>query len=97
MMTRASNRCHGRHKCLPHLGVQSSASGSGKSHADQCADHCVGTPEKVYEATAKLLQAQKPHGAFVLGASNAVQKDVPMQNYGAMIAAWKNVGQHVRS
>jgi hypothetical protein len=54
----------------------------------------LGTPEQVYEATAKLLQAQKPHGAFVLGASNAVQKDVPMQNYRAMIEAWKSVGQY---
>jgi hypothetical protein len=54
----------------------------------------LGTPEQVYEATAKLLQAQKPHGAFVLGASNAVQKDVPMQNYRAMIEAWKSAGQY---
>jgi uroporphyrinogen decarboxylase len=54
----------------------------------------LGTPEKVYEATTTLLQKQKPHGAFVLGASNAVQKDVPMQNYRAMIEAWKSAGQY---
>ncbi len=57
----------------------------------------LGTPEKVYEATATLLQAQKPHGAFVLGASNAVQKDVPMENYRAMIEAWKKFGQYERN
>jgi len=54
----------------------------------------LGTPDKVYEATASLLKAQKPFGAFVLGASNAVQKEVPMENYRAMIAAWKDEGQY---
>lgn len=52
------------------------------------------TPEKVYQATATLLQAQKQFGAFVLGASNAVQKDVPIENYRAMIEAWKTFGQY---
>ena len=54
----------------------------------------LGTPDKVQEATASLHKAQKPFGAFVLGASNAVQKEVPMENYRAMIAAWKDEGQY---
>ncbi len=53
-----------------------------------------GTPEEVRDATAALLQEQKNFGAFVLGASNAVQKDVPMENYRAMIEAWKNHGEY---
>ncbi|MCX6970919.1 MAG: hypothetical protein NTV93_12335 [Verrucomicrobia bacterium] len=54
----------------------------------------LGTPDQVYEATVSLLKAQKPFGAFALGASNAVQKEVPMENYRAMIAAWKDEGQY---
>ncbi|MFZ4778207.1 MAG: uroporphyrinogen decarboxylase family protein [Terrimicrobiaceae bacterium] len=51
-----------------------------------------GTPDQVFEATQRLLLACKPGGAFVLGASNAVQPEVPMANYRAMIAAWRQFG-----
>ena len=54
----------------------------------------LGTPDKIYEATVSLLKAQKPSGAFALGASNAVQKEVPMENYRAVIAAWKEEGSY---
>ncbi len=53
-----------------------------------------GSPEDVYQSTANLLHSQKNFGAFVLGASNAVQKDVPMENYRAMLEAWKTYGQY---
>ncbi len=59
-----------------------------------CGVLLLGTPEQVYAATATLLQAQHPQGAFVLGASNAVQQEVPMQNYRAMLAAWQQWGQY---
>lgn len=52
-----------------------------------------GNPDEIYRATATLLRGQKAGGAFVLGASNAVQKEVPMENYRAMIAAWKDFGR----
>lgn len=48
-----------------------------------------GTPDQVHAATVKLLASQGRTGAFALGASNAVQPEVPMENYRAMIAAWK--------
>lgn len=48
-----------------------------------------GTPDQVYASTAQLLASQGRTGAFVLGASNAVQQEVPVENYRAMIAAWK--------
>lgn len=51
-----------------------------------------GTPERVFETTKNLLLACKPDGAFVLGASNAVQPEVPMENYRAMVAAWREFG-----
>lgn len=56
-----------------------------------------GEPEAIYEATAALLRSQKASGAFVLGASNAVQQEVPMQNYRAMVAAWKDQGSQCQT
>jgi uroporphyrinogen decarboxylase len=52
----------------------------------------TGSPEQVFEATKNLLVACMPGGGFVLGASNAVQPQVPMDNYRAMIAAWRQFG-----
>lgn len=54
------------------------------------------TPEAVFSATGDLLESVKDSGAFVLGASNAVQPDVPMENYRAMIAAWKKHGRYTQ-
>ncbi len=53
-----------------------------------------GRPEEVYEATRSLLRLCKADGGLVLGASNAVQPDVPMDNYRAMIQSWKRHGQY---
>ncbi|MBE0698548.1 MAG: uroporphyrinogen-III decarboxylase, partial [Anaerolineaceae bacterium] len=52
----------------------------------------AGSPEEVYEETRELLTTCKAGGGLVLGASNAVQPDVPAENYRAMIAAWKDHG-----
>jgi uroporphyrinogen decarboxylase len=49
----------------------------------------AGTPEAVYAATRELLVAWGTRTGLVLGASNAVQRDVPLENYRAMVAAWK--------
>lgn len=49
-----------------------------------------GTPAQVFAATGTLLASQGHTGAFSLGASNAVQKEVPIENYRAMIEAWRN-------
>lgn len=53
----------------------------------------TGQPEEVYQSTRKLLTTCKSNGGLVLGASNAVQPSVPMENYRAMIRAWKEFGQ----
>jgi len=52
------------------------------------------TPEQVYGATRDLLVSCKAGGCLALGASNAVQPQVPMENYRAMIGAWKDHGQY---
>ncbi len=52
-----------------------------------------GRPDEVYESTRSLLATCKDEGGLVLGASNAVQAEVPMENYRAMIRAWKAFGQ----
>lgn len=53
-----------------------------------------GQPEQVYEATRKLLTTCKTGGSLVLGASNAVQPEVPVENYRAMIQAWRDHGRY---
>ena len=47
----------------------------------------TGTADQVYDQTAGLLRDLSGNGGFVLGASNAVQTDVPAENYSAMIRA----------
>ncbi|MEI6971998.1 MAG: uroporphyrinogen decarboxylase family protein [bacterium] len=53
----------------------------------------TGTPDQVRAATARLLADCAPGGGLVLGASNAVQPDVPVANYRAMLAAWQAYDQ----
>lgn len=53
-----------------------------------------GRPEDVHAATRSLLTDCKADGGLVLGASNAVQPEVPMENYRAMVQAWKEFGQY---
>lgn len=52
-----------------------------------------GTPDDVFAATRTLLETCKHGGGLVLGASNAVQPEVPVENYRAMIDAWKVYGR----
>ncbi len=54
----------------------------------------TGRPDQVRQATRELLETSKAGGGFVLGASNAVQSEVPMANYRAMIQTWKEFGGH---
>jgi len=54
----------------------------------------TGTPEEVFAATRDLLTSCKADGGLVLGASNAVQREAPMANYRAMVAAWKQFGRY---
>ena len=54
----------------------------------------MGTPDDVYAATRDVLVACKAGGGLVLGASNAVQPEVPIANYRAMIEAWRDYGEY---
>jgi uroporphyrinogen decarboxylase len=54
-----------------------------------CGLLCSGTPDEVERSTTALLDDCTPGGGFVLGASNAVQREVPVVNYRALVAAWK--------
>ena len=53
-----------------------------------CGSLLMGTPDAVFSATTALLRAADGH-PFSLGASNAVQREVRLENYRAMIAAWE--------
>jgi uroporphyrinogen decarboxylase len=55
----------------------------------------TGPPEKVYEQTHDLLRDCKGGGGgLVLGASNAVVPETPIDNYREMIRAWEEHGQY---
>jgi len=51
-----------------------------------------GSPQSVFEATQQLLKNCKEGGGLILGASNAVQDAVPLENYMAFINAWHQAG-----
>ena len=53
-----------------------------------------GSPEETYVVTRDLLLDCKAGGGLVLGASNAVQQEVPIENYRAMIRAWEEYGKY---
>lgn len=53
-----------------------------------------GKPEEIYEYTKRTIDQAKNGGGFVLGASNAVQKGVPVNNYNAYYSAWLENGKY---
>jgi len=53
-----------------------------------------GTRRDVYDAARDLLVGCKAGGGLALGASNAVQVEASMENYRAMIEAWREYGQY---
>jgi hypothetical protein len=48
-----------------------------------------GPPEKIRDLTARTLDVGKPGGRFVLGASNAVFREMPVGHYDTMIEVWR--------
>jgi uroporphyrinogen decarboxylase len=52
----------------------------------------LGSPAEVYKVTSDLLNTCKTGGGLILGASNAVQSAVPIDNYLAVIKAWELFG-----
>lgn len=56
-----------------------------------------GTPEQVYEQTQDVLRGSMAGGGLVLGASNAVQPEVPVDNYCALVQAWRDHGRYDRA
>lgn len=53
-----------------------------------------GPAEKVYEETCRLLEDCKAGGGLVLGASNAVFHETPIEHYRQMIRAWREHGKY---
>jgi uroporphyrinogen decarboxylase len=54
----------------------------------------TGTPQEVYASVRDLLLDNKEGGGLVLGASNAVQRAVSIENYWALIQAWREYGRY---
>ena len=59
-----------------------------------CGLLAAGGPGAVFQSTGDLLRSCKDGGGLVLGASNAVQREVPRENYEALIDAWKVNGRY---
>lgn len=58
-----------------------------------CGIMLTAEPEKVYEETKKILLSCKDKPGFVFGNSNAVDVQTPLENYMAMLDAWKEYGK----
>lgn len=58
-----------------------------------CSLMLAGTPEQVYASAKEILQASKGKPGFVFGNSNAVAVETPLENYRAMLEAWKTFGK----
>jgi len=54
----------------------------------------LGPAERIYETTRDTLAACKPGGGFVLGASNAVFRETPIEHYREMVRAWRDHGRY---
>jgi uroporphyrinogen decarboxylase len=52
----------------------------------------LGPEEDIYTTARNLLLDLKPGGAYVFGASNAVQYETPLNHYLKMIEAWEKYG-----
>ena len=48
-----------------------------------------GPEDKIARQTREVLRAAAPGGAFVLGGSNAIFDEMPVNHYDAMLAAWR--------
>jgi len=56
-----------------------------------CGLYTEGTADQLYEATKNVL-ALKSRGGLILGASNAIEKELKKENYLAFLKAWKEFG-----
>lgn len=53
----------------------------------------TGTPDQLYENAKNLIKSCKFTNGFVLGASNAVVAETPIENYLAVMRAWREFGR----
>ena len=56
----------------------------------------AGSEDQIVEATRQLLKVCMPGGGFVFGASNAVQMEVPSENFLAMVHARDRFGRYTQ-
>jgi hypothetical protein len=61
-----------------------------------CNQLLMDSPDNIYAATKKLLVECKTGGGMILGCSNAVVAETPIENYNAMLRAWKEYGHYNR-
>lgn len=59
-----------------------------------CGILLTGKPEDVYNETKKILVDCKDGGGLIIGASNAVQQEVPIENYEALVKAKLDFGKY---
>jgi uroporphyrinogen decarboxylase len=59
-----------------------------------CGMLIVGSRAEIYESVCGLLEQTRAGGGVVLGASNAVVIETPIDNYREVIRAWRDKGQY---
>ena len=59
-----------------------------------CGMLIVGSKSEIYESTARILKSSKAGGGLVLGASNAVVVETPIDNYRQVLRAWNDAGMY---
>jgi hypothetical protein len=61
-----------------------------------CNQLLLDTPKNIYGSTENLLIKCKSGGGLILGCSNAVVPETPIENYYAMLKAWQEYGYYNR-
>lgn len=61
-----------------------------------CSQLLLAAPENIYKSTEDLLMECKSGGGLILGCSNAVVPETPIENYYAMLKAWQEYGHYNR-
>lgn len=54
----------------------------------------MGTKNEIYDNTCSILKEYKAGGGLVLGTSNTVVIETPIENYREVVLAWEDTGRY---
>ena len=65
-----------------------------KGHIDQVNLICFGKPDQIREAVRQALEAGKPGGGFILGTSDSIRPESPLENIKAYFDTAREFGAY---